>query len=100
MRLVWNALNEAGLGDGSERQRDFGRMIKQVRKMLTQPDVPQAFRALASEVVEATHQAHLYRRDLVHDLLVEAPWRHKEARSAFGAHPPRLLAEISSAAMI
>lgn len=41
MRLVWNALHEAGLSDGSERQRDFGRMIKQVRRMLTHPDVPQ-----------------------------------------------------------
>lgn len=94
MRLLWNAFEDAGLGDGAERQRDFGRMIPQVRKMIAHSAVPDTFRTIASDVIEATHRAHLYRRALVHDLLIEGPQPRGEALSAFRNHPPRPLAEI------
>lgn len=94
MRLVWNVLEDAGLGDGLERQRDFGRLIRQVRKMIVRSEVPDTFRTIASDVIEATHQAHLYRRDLVHDLLTECPQPRGVALSVFRNHSPRPLEEI------
>jgi cell division protein FtsL len=68
-RVLWNRLRDAGLGE-ENRQRDFGRLLPQVRSMLAEDRVPTKFRRLATQVVDDTLHAHQYRSA-----------RHADARS-------------------
>lgn len=105
MRVLWNFLDAAGLRQGLSagdykrgRERDFGRLIPQVRKLLSQSAVPPEFRRIALDVIETTHVSHTYRAKLVHDLLVQSPWDGNTVRSAFGTNPPRSVDELRQCA--
>lgn len=96
MRVLWGALHGAGLGEGEKMPRSYGRLIPQVQSMLEEAEVPAEFGAMALPVIEDTAGAHRYRNEVAHDLLIEVPWGPDDARSAFGAYPPRPLTEIES----
>ncbi|MDR5699857.1 hypothetical protein [Agromyces aerolatus] len=79
-RVLWRVLHEAELV--GEMQRDFGRLIPQVRRALHAPSVPEAFRTIAVNVLDATLSAHRERNALVHDQWVSLVWAPGELRSA------------------
>jgi len=63
-----------------EPERDFGRLIKQVRRGLNNPGVPAPFREIALRTIEASARAHRRRNLLVHDQWVYVEW-NREVRS-------------------
>lgn len=95
MRSVWRALYEARLPVGPV-QRDFGRLIPQLRKTMHLPSVPADFRDLALEVIEATHAAHQKRNAVTHDLLIQDHFDSNLVRSMRTSAPPRPLVELQA----
>lgn len=72
-RVLWSELNLAGLCD-EPIQRDYGRVISQVRRALRREEVPAPFRDLALQVVGLAANAHRERNQLAHDQWVSIPW--------------------------
>ena len=97
-RVLWGYLFDAGLGAGTKRERDFGRLLPQLRTMLHEATVPQKFQRLATQVVDLAILGHRYRRDLVHDLLLHGGYTRGKVWSATGAFPARELSEIEERA--
>ncbi|MGO4535199.1 hypothetical protein [Leifsonia sp. 2MCAF36] len=93
MRSVWRALHNAQLPIGP-MQRNFGFLIPQVRKTLRLPAVPEPFRKIALEVVEATHAAHQRRNTVAHDLLMQDHFDSNLVRSMRTSAAPRPLLEL------
>lgn len=92
MRMVWHWLRQAGLVD-EPMERDLGRLIKQVRRGLRDPAVPEEFGRIALQVLERTWTAHRLRNELVHDQWVNVPWNATQIRSMRSA-TPRQLADL------
>ena len=97
MGMLWRALHQAGL-PVDDFQRDFGRLIPVVRRGLKLAQIPNEFRSIASDVLEATHRAHRVRRELAHDLLMLDHRDSSVVRSMRSAFPPRPMSELESCA--
>lgn len=76
--MWWWELRQCGLG-ADPMSREFGRLIKQVRAMLSSDGVPSTYRDIGREVLEATARAHRERNLWVHDLWVHLPWSADES---------------------
>jgi len=98
-KVLWNRLETAGLGDGSDREDTFGRLLPQVLEMATRPGVPNPFRKAAAQTLNLALRAHQYRADLVHDLLQHGRWTDGAVWSALNQFPPRPMAEIERCAL-
>lgn len=98
MKMLWHRLDEAGLNDGTPLSRDFGKVIPQVRKLLGQHAVAPEFRQIALDVIDSTHRAHLQRRELVHEILVQPPWEGEKVRGALGVARTYSMSEIAECA--
>jgi hypothetical protein len=81
VRNLWFRLASVGLSE-EPIERDFARVIKDVRRMLRDVRVPAEFRRLALEVLEATHDVHRGRARYVHQILIQPPWKPDELRPA------------------
>lgn len=68
LAALYRSFDEAGL-TSEPRQRDFGRLIPQARRLLVHEQVPEDFRSLVASVLDFTANAHRRRREIVHDLL-------------------------------
>jgi hypothetical protein len=95
-KALHNKLRVAGLTD-EHFERDFGRVLPQVLKILESPRVPEPFRKIAAQVVNKTQRAHAVRRDTVHDALTQMPFELDEIGSGFG-RPSRRLTTLEKCA--
>lgn len=97
MRMVWRKLHDAGLPIG-DLQRDFGRLLPQVRKTLEHPEVPVDFKAIASDVLEAASKAHQLRNAFAHDQLLQDYFDEDLVRSMRARTPPRPMTDLQNLA--
>jgi len=95
MRMVWKKLRAVGLL-ADDLQRDYGRLIKQVRKPLALPETPEPFRTIALEVIDAAQGAHKRRSVLAHDILMVDVVDDSRVRSLRSLTPTRPLAELAA----
>lgn len=97
MRALWRQLRAVGLAE-DEMQRNLGRTISQVRKMVREQAVPLAFRDLALEVVDLAADAHRERSVLAHDQWMQLPYRPDEVSSMRRPNSRRPLEELGQCA--
>jgi hypothetical protein len=97
-RVFWNTLREAGLTE-DDYPREFGRLLRDVKKVLRAPEAPAEFRTLARDVIITTAKWHRYRSDLVHDLPTMG-WgrRSDDVVSALNKNPPRPMRDLATCA--
>lgn len=99
-RVLWNTLRAAGLGSGEICPRDFGRLLPELRRMVSVESVPNEFSNIATSVIDEVRPAHKLRAVLVHDLLHHGDWTRGRVLSAFNRHPPQTLESIEQCAAL
>lgn len=94
---LYRSFQEAGLA-AEPMQRDFGRLIPQMRKLLGNERVPKPFAGVAIGALDFAGNAHRRRRELVHDLLTQDVLNANQVRSMRGRRPPRPMSELKNCA--
>lgn len=97
-RVLWNVLRAHQVVD-SDYPREFGRLLKHMRRALLNEAVPEDIRQIALGVVEQATRWHRYRSALVHDLL-STGWRQDDGdvHSRLNKNPPRPLRDLEQCA--
>jgi hypothetical protein len=96
-KVLHSKLAAAGLTTAAP-ERDFGRVLPQVLKVLESPQVPEPFRKIAVRVVDLTARAHAVRRETVHDILIQMPSDQDRIRSGFGNGKSRAMSDLEKCA--
>lgn len=97
LHMLWRSFQSAGL-TSEPMQRDFGRLVPQMRKMLKHERVPTPFGEVAEGVLVFTANSHRRRRDLVHDLLAQDFFDANQVRSMRGDRSSRPMSELRDCA--
>lgn len=96
-RVLWHRLRAVGLG--AERPlREFGRLLSELRRMMRDDRVPGDFSVIGQGAVDELAAAHRLRASLVHDVLMQVPWRDGQVISAIRRAPNRPIQDLADCA--